>query len=119
VVARLGLLNGMQALSLTPCAYFATCSVVENTKEYICRAVVSVVDHLGTVSTNLNCCISQTNAFSEAELRISCLKQVYVYIYILFLLLIMHVNQLYIYIDYIVEKYKAVTSTPLEICSVL
>jgi hypothetical protein len=72
----------MQALSLTPCAYFATCSVVENTKEYICRAVVSVVDHLGTVSTNLNCCISQTNAFSEAELRISCLKQVYVYIYI-------------------------------------
>lgn len=49
--------------------------VVENTKEYICKAVVRVVDHLGTVSANLNCCISQTNAFSEAELRINCLKQ--------------------------------------------
>ncbi|XP_059431791.1 probable protein ABIL5 isoform X2 [Corylus avellana] len=49
--------------------------VMENTKEYICRAVVSVVDHLGTVSTSLNFCISQTNAFSEAELRINCLKQ--------------------------------------------
>ncbi|XP_059431790.1 probable protein ABIL5 isoform X1 [Corylus avellana] len=63
------------ALSLTPCTYFAICSVMENTKEYICRAVVSVVDHLGTVSTSLNFCISQTNAFSEAELRINCLKQ--------------------------------------------
>jgi hypothetical protein len=63
---------------------------MENTKEYICRAVVSVVDHLGTVSANLNGCLSQTNAFSEAELRINCLKQVsffffliiYIYIYI-------------------------------------
>ncbi|KAG6662240.1 hypothetical protein I3843_03G212900 [Carya illinoinensis] len=49
--------------------------VMENTKEYICRSVVTVVDHLGTVSADLNCRISQTNAFSDAELRINCLKQ--------------------------------------------
>ncbi|MED6110054.1 hypothetical protein PIB30_039319 [Stylosanthes scabra] len=49
--------------------------VVENTKEYICRAVVTVVDHLGNVSANLDGLISQTNAFSDAELRIQCLKQ--------------------------------------------
>ncbi|XP_022730855.1 probable protein ABIL5 [Durio zibethinus] len=50
-------------------------AVVENTKEYICKAVVTFVDHLGNVSANLNHSISQTNAFSEAELRINCLKQ--------------------------------------------
>lgn len=48
---------------------------MENTKEYICRAVVTVVDHLGSASANLDCRISQTNAFSEAEFRINCLKQ--------------------------------------------
>ncbi|KAF3441922.1 hypothetical protein FNV43_RR15837 [Rhamnella rubrinervis] len=50
-------------------------AVVENTKEYLCRAVVTVVDHLGCVSANLNCLVSETNAFSAAELRINCLKQ--------------------------------------------
>ncbi|XWS69899.1 hypothetical protein CRYUN_Cryun03dG0003200 [Craigia yunnanensis] len=50
-------------------------AVVENTKEYICKAVVTFVDHLGNVSANLNHCISKTNAFSEAEFRINCLKQ--------------------------------------------
>ncbi|XP_054782300.1 probable protein ABIL5 isoform X2 [Prosopis cineraria] len=49
--------------------------VVENTKEYLCRAVVTVIDHLGNVSANLECLISQTDAFSEAELRINSLKQ--------------------------------------------
>ncbi|KAB2618736.1 protein ABIL5 [Pyrus ussuriensis x Pyrus communis] len=49
--------------------------VMENTKEYICRAVVTVVDHLGCVSANLNGIVSETNAFSEAEIRIDCLKQ--------------------------------------------
>ncbi|CAB4288517.1 unnamed protein product [Prunus armeniaca] len=49
--------------------------VMENTKEYVCRAVVTVVDHLGCVSANLNSLISETNAFSETELRIDCLKQ--------------------------------------------
>lgn len=49
--------------------------VIENTREYICRAVVTVVDHLGNVSANLEGLISHTNAFSEAESRIQCLKQ--------------------------------------------
>ncbi|XP_028774012.1 protein ABIL2-like [Neltuma alba] len=49
--------------------------VLENTKEYLCGAMVTVVDHLGNVSANLDSLISQTSAFSEAELRISCLKQ--------------------------------------------
>ncbi|KAK7364032.1 hypothetical protein VNO80_12363 [Phaseolus coccineus] len=49
--------------------------VMENTKEYICRAMVTVVDHLGNVSANLEGLISETNAFSEAESRIQCLKQ--------------------------------------------
>ncbi|XP_019448386.1 PREDICTED: probable protein ABIL5 [Lupinus angustifolius] len=48
--------------------------VMENTKEYICRALVTVVDHLGNVSANLEGLISQTNAFSEAQSRIQCLK---------------------------------------------
>lgn len=56
--------------------------MVENTKEYICKAVVTFVDHLGNVSANLNNCISKTNEFSEAELRINCLKQVGVYIHL-------------------------------------
>ncbi|TYH69014.1 hypothetical protein ES332_D05G028100v1 [Gossypium tomentosum] len=50
-------------------------TVVENTKEYLCKAVVTFVDHLGNVSANLNHSISQTNSFSEAELRINCLHQ--------------------------------------------
>ncbi|WVZ13918.1 hypothetical protein V8G54_011484 [Vigna mungo] len=49
--------------------------VMENTKEYICRAIVTVVDHLGNVSANLEGLISQTSAISEAESRIQCLKQ--------------------------------------------
>ncbi|XP_010249691.1 PREDICTED: probable protein ABIL5 isoform X2 [Nelumbo nucifera] len=49
--------------------------VIENTKEYICKAVVTVVDHLGSISTNLECQISKNNEVPESELRIDCLKQ--------------------------------------------
>ncbi|CAJ1951761.1 unnamed protein product [Sphenostylis stenocarpa] len=49
--------------------------VMENTKEYICRAMVTVVDHFGNVSANLEGLISQTSAFCEAESRIQCLRQ--------------------------------------------
>ncbi|CAN1241054.1 Protein ABIL4 [Linum perenne] len=50
--------------------------VVEGTKEYVCRAVVAVVDHLGSVSVGLNTTISdKTTGFSRAELRIDSLKQ--------------------------------------------
>ncbi|KAF8034352.1 hypothetical protein BT93_C0602 [Corymbia citriodora subsp. variegata] len=50
-------------------------TIVDNTKEYVCRALVTVVDHLGNVSANLNCRISDACEFSNAELRINCLKQ--------------------------------------------
>lgn len=49
---------------------------MDNTKEYICRAMVTVVDHLGNVSSNLEGLISHTNAFSDAEIQIQCLTQV-------------------------------------------
>ncbi|XP_030448230.2 probable protein ABIL5 [Syzygium oleosum] len=49
--------------------------IVDNTKEYICRAMVTVVDHLGNVSANLNCSISNACEFTNTELRINCLKQ--------------------------------------------
>lgn len=49
--------------------------VMESTKEYICRAVVTVVDHLGSSSDNLNSLVSETDAFSEAQFRINCLIQ--------------------------------------------
>jgi hypothetical protein len=51
-------------------------TVMDDTREYICRAVVAVVDHLGCVSANLDSTINQTNSLSEAHLRINCLKQV-------------------------------------------
>ncbi|XP_058224057.1 protein ABIL4-like [Rhododendron vialii] len=50
-------------------------SVVQNTKEYLCRAVVTVVDHLGSVSANLDYRLSNDCAFSETEFRINGLKQ--------------------------------------------
>ncbi|KAJ4958556.1 hypothetical protein NE237_025667 [Protea cynaroides] len=49
--------------------------VMENTKEYICRSVVAVVDHLGNVSTNLEFRLSKNNVVSEVELRTDSLKQ--------------------------------------------
>ncbi|XP_050218232.1 probable protein ABIL5 [Mercurialis annua] len=48
---------------------------VDSTKEYICRAVVAVVDHLGCVSANLNHAISEADEISDAEFRIDTLKQ--------------------------------------------
>ncbi|KAK6944956.1 hypothetical protein RJ641_026058 [Dillenia turbinata] len=50
-------------------------TVIENTKEYISRAIVTVVDHVGTVSANLESPLHSSNAISEAELRIDCLNQ--------------------------------------------
>ncbi|PWA37200.1 ABI family [Artemisia annua] len=51
--------------------------VVENTKEYVCRAVVAVVDHLGSVSANLDHHISETNTntISQTEVKIDSMKQ--------------------------------------------
>ncbi|XP_055801949.1 probable protein ABIL5 [Solanum dulcamara] len=50
-------------------------AVVENTKEYLCRAVVTVVDHLGSVSAKLECKISTIDTASETELQIDGLTQ--------------------------------------------
>lgn len=50
--------------------------MVDSTKEYIRRAVVTVVDHLGSVSANLECRLMKTDPVSETELRIDSLKQV-------------------------------------------
>lgn len=52
--------------------------VIENTKEYLCRAIVTVVDHLGSVSANLEHQLSETDSVSETELRMNNLKQVYI-----------------------------------------
>ncbi|XP_076930154.1 protein ABIL2-like [Bidens hawaiensis] len=51
--------------------------VVESTKEYVCRAVVAVVDHLGSVSANLDHHISEAelDTISQYEVRINLLKQ--------------------------------------------
>ncbi|KAI4379416.1 hypothetical protein MLD38_005718 [Melastoma candidum] len=48
---------------------------VENTREYICRAMVTVVDHLGSVSSNLDFRVSNFSRFAEAELRMHSLEQ--------------------------------------------
>ncbi|CAN1177584.1 Probable protein ABIL5 [Linum perenne] len=46
--------------------------ILESTKEYVCNAVVTVVNHLGSVSSNLN---EVDIGFSQAELRIDSLEQ--------------------------------------------
>ncbi|KAI4376610.1 hypothetical protein MLD38_014352 [Melastoma candidum] len=48
----------------------------ENTREYICRAIVTVVDHLSHVSANLDFQVTSFSKFTEAELRMDSLKQV-------------------------------------------
>ncbi|KAL3839883.1 hypothetical protein ACJIZ3_024474 [Penstemon smallii] len=48
--------------------------VVENTKEYISRAIVTVVDHLGSISANLELHILKSNSVPETEHKIDNLK---------------------------------------------
>ncbi|XP_052198741.1 protein ABIL3-like [Diospyros lotus] len=49
--------------------------VMESTKEYLCSAAVTVVDHLGSVSANLDYCLSKSDSVAETEFRINALKQ--------------------------------------------
>ncbi|XP_024959907.1 probable protein ABIL5 isoform X2 [Cynara cardunculus var. scolymus] len=49
--------------------------VVENTKKYVCSAVVAVVDHLGSVSANLDYHISEIDTTVQTAVRIDFLKQ--------------------------------------------
>lgn len=50
--------------------------MVENTKKYICKAMVTVVDHLGSASANLDNLIEGGVDSSPTDLRIDTLKQV-------------------------------------------
>ncbi|XP_021862321.1 probable protein ABIL5 isoform X2 [Spinacia oleracea] len=49
--------------------------VLEDTKEYLCRAIVTVVDHLGCVSASLDGCIQKSDRVDETQRRINCMKQ--------------------------------------------
>ncbi|KAK1354760.1 putative protein ABIL1 [Heracleum sosnowskyi] len=49
--------------------------VTYNTKEYLCQAIVTVVDHLGSAAANLNQQVSETDSVSETETSINTLKQ--------------------------------------------
>ncbi|KAK1265840.1 putative protein ABIL5 [Acorus gramineus] len=49
--------------------------VIEDTKHYICKAVVTVVDHLGSISSNLNGLLIGDVKVSQTEMQIDCMKQ--------------------------------------------
>lgn len=49
--------------------------VLESTKEYICKAMITVIDHLGNVSANLECLIDGPDELSQTELRMDGLQQ--------------------------------------------
>ncbi|KAI3513748.1 hypothetical protein L1887_11876 [Cichorium endivia] len=49
--------------------------VVKNTKEYISNALVTVVDHLGSVSANLDHRLSKTASIHQTEVKINFLNQ--------------------------------------------
>ncbi|KAK1421013.1 hypothetical protein QVD17_23051 [Tagetes erecta] len=49
--------------------------VIKNTKEYIHSAVVTVVDHLGTVSSNLDHHLSKTGSIYQTEVKLNILNQ--------------------------------------------
>ncbi|KAG9456146.1 hypothetical protein H6P81_000654 [Aristolochia fimbriata] len=50
-------------------------TMIEDTKEYICRAMVTVVDHLGNVSANIECLLGGTCPVSDTQFRLHCLDQ--------------------------------------------
>lgn len=49
---------------------------MEGTKDYICKAMVTVVDHLGTVSANIESLLDSGARLSDSEFRLHCLNQV-------------------------------------------
>lgn len=50
-------------------------TLLENTKSYVCEVIVTVVDHLGTVSSNIEQRFNTYNNASRTEHRINCLRQ--------------------------------------------
>jgi len=71
--------------------------------------MITVVDHLGNVSANLEGLISQTNAFSEAESRIQSLKQVSIVTLHLFKI---HITACYLKIRICIKKRRMIFSNP-------
>lgn len=49
--------------------------LLESTKSYVCEVIVTVVDHLGTVSSNIEQRFNTYNNASRTEQRINCLRQ--------------------------------------------
>ena len=55
--------------------------MVETLKDYAIKALVNTVDHLGSVTFKVNDLLDEKVAdLSEAELRLSCIEQVYLII---------------------------------------
>ncbi|OEL22455.1 putative protein ABIL5 [Dichanthelium oligosanthes] len=51
--------------------------ILEGTKSYICDAVVAVIDHLGTVSSNLEHKLQEKTDVTQIERKINFLKQLF------------------------------------------
>lgn len=61
-------------------SFFPVGRVVENLKDYIVKALINTVDHLGSVSYKLNDLLSnQIDDISSTQLRITSLNQACLY----------------------------------------
>ena len=62
-------------------AFSYVCRVVETLKDYAIKALVNTVDHLGSVTYKVNDLLDEKVVeVSVAELRVSCIEQVYLII---------------------------------------
>lgn len=53
------------------------CSVIESSKDYVTKALVSTVDHLGSVADKLDKLLDKkANELSATNIRFSCIHQV-------------------------------------------
>lgn len=51
--------------------------VVDSLKDYVSKAVISTVDHLGSVASKLDTFLDEkVDEFSDTKLRFSCIEQV-------------------------------------------
>ncbi|KAL0699797.1 hypothetical protein Bca4012_055919 [Brassica carinata] len=58
-----------------------TQSVVETLKDYVIKALVNTVDHLGSVTYKFNAFVDEkADQVAGTELRVACIEQVYIYI---------------------------------------
>ena len=57
--------------------WWCVCSVMESSKDYVTKAVVSTVDHLGSIADKLNKFLDEkADEFSATSIRFSCIQQV-------------------------------------------